>query len=416
MSDQPQLNAIVSKGVLLAMLLANSLRLCAQSDQIIQGRFVDAATGRPLPFVTLSVADGQVSNETNAEGYFRLNVPKQFTQDTLTLMAVNYQLTQRPLMELTPTDSIFRLNAILFQAQASTTDTYFSLERSFQVRDTLLKAVAAIAKNYSGRPTLLHGFYRETIREQQNDLCVSYAEGLLDIYKPSYYFPKKDDQIHFIKGRRKPLTTYTVSVLTPGPWACTMLDIVKYQDFLFRNGKLNENYAFDLAGRTVIGDQPVYGIDFKPRSPSVAGGYFTGKLFLTMGSLAIIRAEYELTEQGLSFLNRSQYAQVYSTNLQKRKYVVSYTKFANRWSFQSGSVENTFTFNSTATPFQSRVDFVVTRRRVENVKSFRANEQVNFVKMPMQSFDKTSTTFWDGENQLLPTYPLPPLITGSTHP
>lgn len=411
-----QSSAIVTKGVLLIVLLVISMRICAQPDSIIRGRVVDATTGQPLSFVTLSVADGQVSNETNADGYFRLNLLKQFRQDTLKLMAINYQLTQLPLITLTPTDSIIRLNALPFQVQTASTDTYFSLERPFQVRDTLLKVVASIAKNYSGRPTLLRGFYRETIREQSNNRCVLYAEGLIDVYKPSYYFPKKEDQIRFIRGRRKPLTTFTVSILTPGPWAGTMLDIIRYQGFLFRDGKLNEEYDFELAGQTVIGGRPVYTIGFSPRSPSTTSGYFTGKLYLVIGSLAIIRAEYEVTEQGLSLLNKSQYTQANSTSLQKRNYVVSYTKSAHKWSFQSGSVENVFTYNSADIPLLSRVDMVITHRQVENVKPFQTNEQINFVKMPIQSFDKTSATFWDSENYLIPTQPLPPLIINSNNP
>ena len=115
-----------------------------------------------------------------------------------------------------------------------------------------MKAVASIAKNYTQKPTLLRGFYREIIEKQEPEVYVSYTEGLIDVYKPSYYFTKKDDQIHFVKGRRKPLTTFNIPVLTPGPWVSNMLDIVKYQDFLFRNGRLNKNYVFSLSGRTVL--------------------------------------------------------------------------------------------------------------------------------------------------------------------
>ena len=280
----------------------------------IQGRVVDQDTGQPLPFVTLSVAGGRLTNETNADGYFRLDVPEQFSQDTLTFLAVNYQITQLPLVHATA-DLTIRLTAALPSAQPAPANAYFSTQQPFAARDTLLRVVANIAKNYPARPTLLQGFYREAITNEQTNACVLYAEGLVDIYKPPYSFTRKDDQMHFIKGRRKPLTTFPVPVLTPGPYANSMLDVVKYGDFLFRKGKVNTDYDFELTGNGIIGGQPVYIIRFAPRKARVATGYFAGRLFLTIASLAIIRAEYELTKQGTALMNRSRVAQIYRTML-----------------------------------------------------------------------------------------------------
>lgn len=356
------------------------------------------------------MAGGQLSNETNRDGYFRLNLLNQLRQDTLVVTTIDYQLAKIPLSTASSTNCIIRLNAVSTQSENTAIDIYFSLDRPFQARDTLLKAVASIAKNYTQKPTLLHGFYRETIEKQEPDFCTSYTEGLIEVYKPSYYFTKKDDQIQFVKGRRKPLTTFSIPVLIPGPWVSNMLDIVKYQEFLFRNGTLNKQYIFTLAGQNAIGNQPVYIIGFRPRTAYATGGYFSGKLFLTIESLAIIRAEYELTEQGLGLLNKSGYAQVYSTTLKKRIDTANYIPFGNHWSFHSGSVENRFIYKSPDPPFLSRVGFVVIRRESENIKPFTAGEQVVYNKLPMQSFDQTDDTFWNGENQLLPTYPRPALI------
>ncbi|SOD95244.1 carboxypeptidase-like regulatory domain-containing protein [Spirosoma fluviale] len=414
MSYGSKLRAIIGKSVLLVMLLVYSSSVYAQTGYTIHGQVMDAITGQPIPFVTLSVANGQVSNETNSQGYFELSIPQPLKQDTLSLLALNYQLKQVPLLRLALTDTLIRLNAL--QVATSPTDTYFSLEKSFQARDTLLKAVGAIGKNYTRKPTLLRGFYRETINEQSPNLCVSYAEGLIDIYKPAYSFTKKSDQIHFIKGQRKPLTAFKIPVLTPGPWGSNMLDIVKYQEFLFRNGQLNKDYIFELTSQTMIGGQWVYVINFKPRSFYKTSGYFVGRLFLTKEGLAIVRAEYELAERGLSLLNKSLNNQVYSTHLSKRSYVANYSKFGDSWSFQSGSIENTFSHIPSSSAFQSRIDFVVTRRQEgdDDTKPFTADQLVDYSKMTMSSFDQTSATFWKEENYLLPTLPLPALLTGST--
>ncbi|MFD2935028.1 peptidase associated/transthyretin-like domain-containing protein [Spirosoma flavum] len=410
MSCQSLINAIFNQFNWLTLLMISSASVVAQDHYIIEGQVVDASTNKPVPFATLSIADGLLSNETNSEGYFMLNIPKQAKFDTLRLVALHYQLTQIPLISLPSTKAIIRLDARPHQMHVSTTDTYFSFEQPFQTRDTLLKAVAAIAKNYTHKPTLLHEFYREIIQEQPTNLCVSYTEGLMDVYKPSYYFPGKDDQIHFIKGRRKPLSSFSIPVLSPGPWSSNMLDVVKYQEFLFHNGKLNKEYIFALAGRTVVGGQPVYIITFNPRSSKEATGYYKGKLFLLLGSLAIIGAEYELTDQGLSLLNKSRYAQVYATQLSQRVYRVTYSQFGDQWSFQSGSVENSFRQMASGLSFRSRIDLVVTHRQVEDAKPFLTRELADYRTMRLDSFDKTNSTYWAGETYLAPPHPLPPLL------
>ncbi len=410
MDNNPQLNAIISLLVSLALLLVNPLSIYAQTDYVVQGQVVDAETQKPLPYVTLSIADGQISSTTNKDGNFLLKIPQHLKRDTLRITALNYLMDQQSLIELGGTNSIIRLNSALSQSQTSITNQYANPNPAFQVRDTLLKAIALIAKNYTNKPTLLHGFYREVIEKLQPRICVSYAEGVIDVYKPSYYFTKKNDQIHFVKGRRKPLTTFTVPVLTPGPWVSNMLDIVKYEEFLFRDGSLNKDYIFNLVGSTVIGDQSVYVISFNPISLQINGGYFAGRLFLTTSSLAIIRGEYGLTEQGLNIINKSSHAQVYSTKLEKRSYTVNYTKFGDRWSFHNGSVENTFTDQGLTSSFESRVDFVVTHRQSDNVKPFRPKEIAIYNRLSMQAFDTTNDDFFSEENYIMPIVPKPSLL------
>ena len=94
---------------------------------------------------------------------------------------------------------------------------------------------------------------------------------------------------------------------------------------------------------------------------------------------------------------------------------MNYVRCDGRWAFQSGSIENTFTHSPSDTPLRSRLDFVVTQRQDGPIKPFKGNEETNYRELPMQSFDKTGADFWAGHNYLLPTYPLPPLITSHLH-
>ena len=165
MGYQSAINILISGGISLAILLATSTGTFAQSDFTVQGRIVADKTDQPLPFVTLSVGDGQMSSETNRDGYFRLTLPVQFSEDSLVITTVGYKLMELPLSAITPTNPVIRLIAYPVQSESVASNTYFSLAQPFQARDTLLKAIASIAKNYTQKPTLLRGFLPGNYRE-----------------------------------------------------------------------------------------------------------------------------------------------------------------------------------------------------------------------------------------------------------
>ncbi|PRY38324.1 carboxypeptidase-like protein [Spirosoma oryzae] len=385
------------------LLLILPLLIRGQENRVIRGRLLSASTNQPLPFANLTVADGRLSSATNAEGYFMLDLPESHVRDTLTMVALHYRSVQLPVSALPSTEFTVRLNEV--PNTVTTADIYFDAAPAFATRDTLLKAVAAISRNYSQQPTLLRGFYRESVRDETSDVQAMEAEGLIEVYKPSYHFPDQSDRIRFLKGRRKPLNQFTTPILTPGPWVSNMLDVVKYQEFLFRNRAVNKNYVFNRTGETIIGDQPVYIIGFRPRDDAQLDGYFTGSLFLTKRSLAIIRAEYTLTPAGLNLLNQARgYVQLYKTRLLQRTYVATYALFGQQWSFQSGSVENTLAYEPSGNRLKARIDFVVTRRNDNQIKPFSRFAEAS-MRLPMQSYTKTDDTFWEGETYLLPTRP-----------
>ena len=127
MGYQSLSTTLVFKGLVLITLLASSIRVPAQSNFSIQGQVIDAKTGQPLPFVALSVANGQLSNEANRDGYFRINLPDQLRQDTLLVTTTDYQQAKIPLSTVPQTDYVIRLTPHLTQREPTTADTYFSL-------------------------------------------------------------------------------------------------------------------------------------------------------------------------------------------------------------------------------------------------------------------------------------------------
>lgn len=59
-------------------------------DQIIEGVIVDAKTRQPIPYAAIGIVDENVGTVSNEDGLFRLAIPSQFTNDSLTFSEVSH--------------------------------------------------------------------------------------------------------------------------------------------------------------------------------------------------------------------------------------------------------------------------------------------------------------------------------------
>ena len=82
--------------------------------------------------------------------------------------------------------------------------------------------------NYSEDSKLMTGFYRETIKQDEEYINVS--EAVVEILKAPYSNPTRSDLVRIIKGRRSPDVKpfqWLNFKLQGGPFTITRLDIVK---------------------------------------------------------------------------------------------------------------------------------------------------------------------------------------------
>ena len=156
------------------------------------------------------------------------------------------------------------------------------------------EAVKKIDLNYTNSPTILSGFYRETIQKGKRYIDIS--EAVMNIYKTSYNQNTDNDGVQIYKGRRllspKPSDTLSVK-LQGGPNLAIYGDIVK-QPYPLLDEESLPLYMFKMEDPVTINERPHYTIRFTPQAIAEIPLY-TGNIYIDQQNLTISRVEYSLS-------------------------------------------------------------------------------------------------------------------------
>ena len=261
-------------GTCLAFFPARSLGQdeAAQPYRQFTGRVVDADTGEPLVFATLTLESQNVSTVTNAEGGFLLKVPENLTDGSVVISFLGYQNRSVPLSQFQETDNRIALNVSVTSLQE--VDVVVPRDPRALVLETLRNK----GENYFEESTRMTAFYRETIRRRKRN--VSLSEAVVTIYKTPYT-AARTDAVELYKARKS--TDYsrldTVALkLQGGPFNALYVDVMKYPDFVFSDDYFDD-YDFFFERNTRIDDRPIFVIGVRQK-PSVAEPLYQGKLFI----------------------------------------------------------------------------------------------------------------------------------------
>jgi hypothetical protein len=251
----------------------------------ISGIVKDAKSHEPIVFANVSVTGSDVGTVTNSEGEFTLKISKSLNAKTFEISHLSYINTKFNIDEYIGTDKTFYLeqHAFLLKEISVIPD---------DPRTIVMMALNNVPKNFSEKPNMMKGFYRETIRQRKDYLSIS--EAIVDIYKAPYK-GFQNDQVKIFKGRNganvRKADTLMVQ-LQGGPNVALLLDIVKNSDLSIALDNL-DNYVFDLTSYVYIDNKLNYVISFKPNTIKPEPLY-NGKLYIEQESLAITMAEFSL--------------------------------------------------------------------------------------------------------------------------
>ncbi|MGD1945096.1 MAG: carboxypeptidase-like regulatory domain-containing protein [Croceivirga sp.] len=251
-----------------------------------RGRIVESKSEKPLALASIGIEGTNVSTVSNTEGSFLLKIPNKMLNGNVVVSFLGYESKTIPISQLDKSDTTIKLKVSFTQLSSVNVNAPKSAEAL--IREVLQKR----GENYLGDNTVMTAFYRETIKKRRKN--VSLSEAVVNIYKAPYY-SQRNDAMKLFKARKS--TDYTrldtvALKLQGGPFNALYVDIMKYPEFIFIDGKVDE-YEFKFDRSTYINDRLVYIIHFN-QIPTISNPLYKGKLYVDVENKTLTSAVYEL--------------------------------------------------------------------------------------------------------------------------
>lgn len=251
-----------------------------------KGEVLDADSKKPLVFASISIEGSNISTITNTEGEFSLKVAKNMTETNLEISFLGYKTKTLPLAQLAK-----KKNTILMSVSV-TELTGVDLSVPSDALKLVEETLAKKGDNYFSDPTLMTGFYRETIKKRRRN--VSLSEAVVNIYKTPYTSQKKD-AVQLYKARKSTdysrLDTLALK-LQGGPFNALFVDIMKYPEYIFTKESIKA-YTFSFDRSTRVDGKLIYIVDFKQQE-NIIDPLYKGKLYIDAENKILTSAIYSL--------------------------------------------------------------------------------------------------------------------------
>lgn len=254
----------------------------------ISGTVKDGDNNQKLEYVHIIAQGNNLATITNTNGKFTLKADSSYFPLTLEFLHIGYKKNRIQVAANLKEELVIQMKPhsyLLDEAIILPNDARFIVEQAIQ----------NIAHNYLTVPSLLKGFYRETVQKRKK--YINLSEAVTHTYKTSYTTgDAAKDKVEVVKSRRliSHKATDTLAVkLSGGPVLSIWLDIVKNPEILLAQ-EILDGYHFTLASPETINGKLAYVIHFRPTG-QVPYALYEGKLYINPINLSFIRAEFNLS-------------------------------------------------------------------------------------------------------------------------
>ena len=275
----------------------------AFGQQFIEGKIVDADTGKPIAFASIVVTENSKGTSSNLEGQFSLSVSGPAN---LKITCVGYESL---LISSTTDIQLIRLKPIATQLSE-----VIVFNKAVDPKKIVRKAFASIEQNYFVQPFMQKFFYRHYCKD--DSVYGRLIEAFVDVSKAEGYrklqkLAGEKEGIRVVQLRRS--LDKTIAAQGHEPISIKNIlqaDIVGYQtrersahmSFYTDVSNLKtdlESYSFAFEGITTYDGQQVYEISYTYKEDSAlttSGKYLrlaqaTGSLYIAMETYAFVKAE-----------------------------------------------------------------------------------------------------------------------------
>jgi len=372
---------------------------------IIKGKVIDHENKQPLAYATVGILYTSTGTITNTDGQFVLKIPEKYRNSVILISYLGYDALKIQVEQLASYSVVFELIRNVVSLPEI-------IIRNPDPLRLISKSIKNFKQNYRDKPCMMTGFYRESIRKDNDYQIVS--EAVLTLYKSAYFKIFDNDQIKIQKARKfekvKPSDTLIIK-LKGGLYSCLLMDIIKNTpDFLIESNF--SDYIFGSPDIAKYNDESAYIIPFEQRA-EITEPYYTGQIYLNMRDLAVIGASFQINPKYINQLkdkivhrNRSKI----NVSPQKVEYRVTYRQIDNYYYFNHIWCEMIFKTKKKFLPFSHNytINFEMLTNDLDtiDIQHFARNEADELKSIFADVINDYDENFWGKENIIQPDEPL----------
>jgi hypothetical protein len=374
----------------------------------VSGVIANSKNDKPIPYASIYLPGQSSGTIANSEGSFELILPVEADLDSLVISSVGYDQQIVTSADIRSGPLEIKLNP----------QTYLIREVIVRPEDPLKLITEMLDKkkdNYSKGPAMYKAFFREA--SKQNDKYISLSEAIIDIYKTSY-LSGESDLIRLVKGRKGSNTCEAELVnlvVEGGLYNNLQLDIVKY-GVSFIEPEYFSYYNYDLQKIITFNDRQTYVISFTYIGNNQLPG-FDGKLYIDKSSMALVRAEFHISESSLNEAYSMLVKKVppaFRIRPRSGSYEVEYRFYNGKWNLSHAHSEVILKMRKKrenkvsgfSCQYVTTSEFVVTEQVTEGFEKIRYRDASKPKDILNEQIANTDPAFWGGETVIIPEEPL----------
>lgn len=377
------------------------------ATQLVQGCITDAATGQPIPYVSIALQDMPNGTLSNEAGLFALTLRAQHMPATLVFSCIGYKSQKIALSSPVAENLTIHLEPETVHLAAVEVHAKTGLS-------ILEEALARMRENYDTGAVRYTLFVRDLTLA--NGEPIGASEAVHEAYRGTTH-QASARQTSLVKGRRdKDHATYQRILSTFPRWTgfdlWVDLDLIFKSDLAlprdddsFLSKKFLQQHDFELLGTSRLNNRDVYVIAFDQKDRFKNRSLYTGKLYVDLETLAFVRIASGLSPKGIRqarfFGTTRAMALIFGypeCRIGNITTITDYTPINDKWHIRAIHVDLTFTVAKTRKALDLDLnlkgDLIVTDMELANPKPLETEPTMTAddFRYRLYSYD---STFWN---------------------
>lgn len=153
----------------------------SQNQITLKGLVKDSLSQEPLAFSYVTVNEIAFGTVTNGDGEFLLNIPSEYQTKSIVFSYLGYK---RKCLKVSQLQQMDPLVVSLIEDVTQISEVIIKPRKKISAKQLLKKVIKNIEVNYAQIPSILEGYYRETVSE--NGGFISYADAVVEVNYAQY--------------------------------------------------------------------------------------------------------------------------------------------------------------------------------------------------------------------------------------